>query len=210
MNEQKIEQVGSKREKISKANSTVFISVAIASIVVMFSLMSIKFLWTSMGYNSRVISAKSESRDRLQENNRNIDTLTEEFKSLETSPVTNSKSILHALPPVYDYPALASYMESLALQSGVDLPGSVGQDISAGAVSKSFNSTPVEIPLSIEVSGSFDSIVKFVQNTEFSIRPIHINNIEYSGVNNRIKAVISATTYYQPARDLGVGKKEVR
>lgn len=210
MGDKSIEQSGSKREKISKANSTVFIAVAIASVVVMFSLISIKFLWTRMGYNSRVITAKSESRDRLQENNKNIDTLIEEFDSLEASPVTNSKTILHALPPVYDYPALATYMESLALQSGVELPGSVGQDLSAGAVKSSINSSPVEIPLSIEVGGPYDSIVKFIQNTEFSIRPIHIKNVEYSGTSERIKAVITATTYYQPTRDLGVGQKEVR
>lgn len=210
MSENNVEQAGSKREKISKANSTVFMAVALASVVVMFSLISIKFLWTRMGYNSRVIAAKSESRDQLQENNKNIDTLIKDFETLETSPVTNSKTILHALPPVYDYPALATYMESLALQSGVDLPGSVGQDISAGAASKAVKSEPVEIPLSIEVGGQYDAIVKFIQNTEFSIRPIHIQSVEYSGTNERIKAVINATTYYQPTRDLGVGQKEVK
>ncbi len=200
----------SKREKISKANSTVFIAVALAAVIVMFCAISIKFLWTRRGYNARVISAKSEAKDQLEENNRNIDSLTEDFKTLDTSATTNSKTILHALPPVYDYPALATYMESLARQSGVTLPGSVGQDISAAAVSSSIVSSPLEIPLTIEVNGTYDSVAQFIRNSELSIRPIHITGVEYSGTNDQIKALITATTYYQPARDLGVGKKEVQ
>jgi Tfp pilus assembly protein PilO len=200
----------SKREKISKANSTVFIAVALAAAIVMFCVISIKFLWTRSGYNARVISAKSQAKDQLEDNNRNLDALLEEFTALDSSATTNSKTILHALPPVYDYPALATYMESLAQQSGVALPGSVGPDISASAVSSSIVSSPVEIPLTIEVNGSYESIVQFIKNTEFSIRPIHITAVEYTGTNDQIKAMITATTYYQPARDLGVGKKEVQ
>lgn len=200
----------SKRDKISQASSTVFITVAIAAVIVMFCLISMKFLWTRMGYNSRVISAKSEAKNQLNENNKNLDTLKGEFEDLNTSATTNSKVILHALPPVYDYPALASYMESLAQQSGVSMPGSVGQDISASAVKSSIVSSPVEIPLAIEVNGTYDAVVQFIKNSELSIRPIHINDVEYSGTSNQIKAVITATTYYQPVRDLGVGKKEVQ
>ncbi len=133
MNSQTSKSV-SKREKISKASSTVFASVAIASTVVMFCLISMKFLWTKQGYNARVITAKTEARDQIEENNRNLDKLIKDFSSIESSATVNSKTILHALPPVYDYPALATYLESLALQSGVTLPGSVGEDISASAV----------------------------------------------------------------------------
>lgn len=205
-----IEKPGTKREKINQANSTVFIAVALASVVVMFSAISIKFLLTRMGYNSRVISAKSQARDQIHDNVQNLDALTEQFAQLDTSATTNSKILLHALPPSYDYPALATFVESLAQQSGVSAPGSVGQDISASALSSAITSSPVEIPLSIEVNGSYDSIAQFIKNTELSIRPILISNVEYSGTNTQMKAVITATTYYQPARDLGVGKKEVQ
>jgi len=201
---------GTKREKINKANSTVFIAVAIAAVVVMFSATSFKFLWSKMTYNSRVISAKSEARDLIKTNSANLDTLSGQFGTLDASATTNSKVILHALPPVYDYPGLATFVESLAQQSGVSFPGSVGQDISASAVKTSTVSSPQEIPLNIEVNGSYDSIVQFIKNTEYSIRPILITNVEYSGTSDQLKAVITATTYFQPARDLGVGKKEVK
>ncbi len=201
---------GSKREKIVQANSTVFIAVAVAAVVVMFSATSFKFLWSKMAYNSRVITAKAKARDDIKTNSANIDLLSGQFSELDSSASTNSKIILHALPPVYDYPGLATFVESLAQQSGVSFPGSVGQDISASAVATATTSSPQEIPLNIEVNGSYDSIVQFIKNTEYSIRPILISSVEYSGTSDQLKAVITATTYYQPARDLGVAKKEVQ
>jgi len=201
---------GTKREKISKANSTVFIAVAIASVLVMFCAISFKFLWNRLGYNSRVITAKTQARDQLKDNSSNIDALSEQFVELDASATTNSKTILHALPPSYDYPALATFVESLAQQSGVSFPGSVGQDISASALKDANVSQPLEIPLNIEVNGSYKSIAQFIKNTEYSIRPIHISNVEYSGSSDQIKAVITAKTYYQPARNLDLGKKEIQ
>lgn len=209
MESQKIKP-GTKRDKIIKANSTVFIAVAVASVVVMFSLMSFKFLWERMGYNSRVIAAKTEARDELTKNSSNAEKLVKEFPDLDSSSTTNSKTILHALPSTYDYAALATYIEALARQSGVTSPGSVGQDISASAIKTSNTSSPVEIPLSLVVNGSYEAIITFIKNTELSIRPIHITNIEYSGTSDQLKATITAKTYYQPARNLDVDKKEVQ
>lgn len=205
-----VDKKATKREKISRANSTMFIAVAVASVVVMASLIAAKFFWAQLSYNSRVISAKVEARDQIAKNNDSVDSLTGEFVDLESSASTNSKAILHALPPSYDYPGLATYIESLAQTSGVTFPGSVGQDISESTIKTSVVSEPQEIPLTIEVNGSYDSIVQFIKNTELSVRPIHITNVEYSGTSDRLKALITATTYYQPARDLGVGKMEVQ
>lgn len=207
---QQVDKKETKREKINRANSTVFVAVAVAAVVVMASLIAMKFLWTQLSYNSRVISAKVVARDQIADNNDSVDSLSKEFIDLESSASTNSKVILHALPPSYDYPGLATYIESLAQTSGVTFPGSVGQDISESAITSSVVSEPKEIPLSIEVNGTYDSIVQFIKNTELSIRPIHITNVEYSGTSERLKAVITATTYYQPTRDLGVGKMEVQ
>ncbi|MCA9308859.1 type 4a pilus biogenesis protein PilO [Candidatus Saccharibacteria bacterium] len=207
---QQLDKKETKREKISRANSTVFIAVAVAAVVVMASLIAAKFLWAQLSYNSRVISAKVEARNQIKKNNSSVDSLSKEFVDLEASASTNSKVILHALPPSYDYPGLATYIESLAQTSGVTFPGSVGQDISESAIRTSVVSEPQEIPLSIEVNGTYDSIVQFIKNTELSIRPIHITSVEYSGTSDKLKALITATTYYQPTRDLGVGKMEVQ
>lgn len=203
-------QTVSRREKIVKANSTVFVATAIAAVIVMFSLMSIRFLWQQKQYNDRVVTAKTQARDDLKQNLENIDKLAEQFPALEESSSTNSSTILHALPPTYDYPALATAIESLAQTSGVTLSGGLGEDQSSTAQTSSSVSQPQEIPLDINVKGDYASVVKFITNLERSIRPISASAVTYTGGNTGLTAHISATTYYQPARNLDVLKEQIK
>jgi len=200
----------SKREQLSRASSTVFIAAAVAAVVVMFSLMSGKFLWNKKSYNDRVITAKTKSRDAIETNVTNIDKLTQQFPSLESTPTTNATTILHALPPVYDYASLVTSLNSIAVTSGVKFNGSSGQDSSADALTSAPASTPIEIPITMQVTGSYVSIKNFMSNMEKSIRPIHVTNVTFSGNNESLDAQIQAVTYYQPARSLDVTKTEVR
>jgi Tfp pilus assembly protein PilO len=210
MKKQGLNQTADKREQVKKAGSTVFIVVAIASVIVMSSAMSIRFLWEKKSYNDRVGEAKTKARDGLQTNLANIDKLSEQFVDLEDSVTTNSKTILHALPPVYDYAALASSIDYLASISGVQSATNIGQDISATAVNSANTSSPVEIPLSLTVTGSYESIKLYVTNLEKSIRPIHVTSITYSGTDSDLQAVIQAVTHYQPARSLDVERSPIQ
>lgn len=201
--------VTTRRQKISKAESTVFIAVAIAAVLVVFSVISMRFLWQQKSYNDRVIKAKTEARDTLKSNLANIDKLSSQFTDLENGS-TNSTTILHALPPVYDYASLATAMQSLAQQSGVTLVGDIGQDQSESAIATADTSQPVEVPLTLQVNGSYSAVVKYVQNLELSIRPIKVTNLTLNGDQTGVKATVTATTYYQPTRSLDVSKSEVR
>lgn len=203
-------QTISRRQKIVKAGSVVFIAVAVSSVLVMFSLISLRFLWERKSYNDRVIKAKTTARDQINTNLTNLDKLSEQFSALEGSASTNTKTILHAMPPTYDYPALATTIESLAQLSGVQFTGTVGLDNSSSAVLQAPISQPVEIPLSLEVTGSYANIVNFINNAERSIRPIKIEVVNLAGTNSTLKATIEAKTYYQPARSLDVSKSEVK
>ena len=200
----------SKREQVAKAGSTVFIVVAIAAVAVVFSLISIRFLWEKKSYNDRVISAKTKARDGIQSNLENIDKLSEQFPQLKNSASTNAKTILHALPPVYDYAALASSIDFLATSSRVKSNTSIGEDISARALNSATISQPVELPLSLEVSGNYEAVKQYILNLERSIRPIHIKSVSYSGSNQSLQVSINATTYYQPARSLDVLRSDVQ
>lgn len=198
-----------RREKITRANSTVFVFTAIAAVVVAFCLVSARSLWNKKSYNDRVIEAKTQARDTVKINLENINKLAEQFPALNSSASTNAKTILNALPPEYDYAALASSIESLAQRSGVSFTGAVGQDNSAAAVASAVASSPVEIPLSLQVSGNYDEVTSFIQNLEKSIRPISVTNVVYSGSNTSLRATIQATTYYQPTRSLEVSRRQV-
>lgn len=199
-----------RREQVKKAGSTVFIVAALASVIVMFSAISMKFLWEKKSYNDRVIGAKTAARDNIETNLNNLAKLSDQFPQLETSASTNSKTILHALPPTYDYAALASSIDYLATLSGVASNTSIGEDISASALNSAPISQPVELPLSLQVRGNYDSIKQYIFNLERSIRPIHIKSVSYSGSNDSLEATIEAVTYYQPARSLDVQKQEVQ
>lgn len=200
----------SKRQQLAQANSTVFIAVAIAAVVVMFSLISTRFMWNKKSYNDRVITAKTKARNDVTTNVENLDKLSEQFPQLDSSASTNATTILHALPPVYDYAALTTSLNSLASASGVTFNGSTGEDTSADAVLSAPVSQPVEIPIAIQVTGNYEAIKKFMSSLERSIRPILVTNVTFSGSNNTIEAQIQATTYYQPARSFDVTKTEVR
>ena len=203
MNQNKTQQL-SKREQVARAGSTVFISVAISAVIVMFSVVSMRFLWQQKSYNSRVIVAKTEARDGLSSNLENIGKLSQQFGELNTSQTTNAKTILHALPPTYDYAALASSIDSIAALSGVQSNTNIGEDISESALDFATTSQPVEIPLSLDVSGSYDAIRVYIENLEKSIRPVHIQSLTYSGTNGNLQLLIEAKTFYQPARSLDV------
>ena len=81
----------SKREQVVKAGSTVLIVVAVSSVIVMFSVMSMRFLWQQKSYNSRVIKTKTEARDQLTTNLKNIDKLSQQFGELNSSETTIQK-----------------------------------------------------------------------------------------------------------------------
>ncbi len=194
----------SKREQVVKAGLTVLIVVAVSSVIVMFSVMSMRFLWQQKSYNSRVIKTKTEARDQLTTNLKNIDKLSQQFGELNSSETTNSKTILHALPPVYDYAALASSIDSLASLSGVSSDTNIGEDTSSSALNFATTSQPVEIPLNLNIKGSYDAIRTYIDNLERSIRPIQIQALTYTGTNSDLQILIEAKTYYQPARALDV------
>lgn len=203
MNQEKKQQL-SKREQVTKASSTVLAIIAVSSVIITSSIVSMRFLWQQKTYNSRVISAKTEARNQLSSNIENLDKLSDQFSELNTSETTNAKTILHALPPSYDYAALASSIDSLASLSGVSSNTNIGEDTSSSALNFATISQPVEIPLSLDISGSYDGVKTYIGNLEKSIRPIHVQMITYSGTNGELQALIEATTYYQPARSLDV------
>jgi len=200
----------SRRQQIIQAGSTMFIALAIASVVVAFSAVCIRFLLQKKSYNDRVITAKTTARDDIKTNTTNVSKLSEQFPVLDSSTTTNAKKILNALPPTYDYAALATSVEYLASQAGVQLVGAVGQDGSSGSPKTATMPTPQEIPLSIEVRGNYVGIKTFIENLEKSTRPINVKSVDYSGSNNTLRAIVQGVTYYQPAQSFDAELKAIQ
>lgn len=210
MSSVKLKTSTTRREQVKKAGSTMFIVIAIAAVIVMFCLISIRFLWDKKNYNGRVITAKTKARDDISNNLDNLKRLSDQFKDLDRSATANTTTILHTLPPVYDYAALASSIDYLASSSGVQSNISIGEDISVSAVQSANVSQPLELPLTLQARGSYESVRQYILNLERSIRPMLITNVAYSGTNESLQVSLQVTTFYQPARSLDVLRSPIQ
>jgi Tfp pilus assembly protein PilO len=181
----------------------------LTSIVVSFSMVGLKFLWDLRAYHSRVTEEKEQVRDTLSTNIENIGLLKTSFNLLEQSKV-DSKLVLDALPSKYDFPALATSVESLVTRSGLILSSFSGDDLEKEAVNRITDPEPIEIPLNISVEGPYKNLIKFVDILSKSIRPMQVNRIEIQGTDENIRADILLSSFYQPGVSLEVETRTIQ
>ena len=222
-------QLNSKRELISKASATIVSSVGIASFVTMFCLISIKVLIDQRSYQSRVITAKSEALDKLNENIEAVKTLETQYKVFADTSITsnilggnpkgdgdldgdNARIVLDALPSKYDFPALASSLEKIINKGGYKIDALTGTDDEVTQAKKKQESQPkpVNMPFKVAISGNYKSITKFVDVLEYSIRPFEVISLSLSGEDGELRLGVSAQSYYQPGKTLNITTKEVK
>jgi hypothetical protein len=213
------ENTSQKRVLIDKANSTMFVTICVVAALVVFSLISSRALLKLSTHRSNVIKAKKTAANTLASNDQEIGKLITSFKAFEDAPESviattdkNSKIVLDALPPKYDFPALATSLEKILTEGGYTIEGINGTDneITEATDGSSSSPKPVEIPFTIVVKGSYDKVKGLPYDLERSIRPIYIMNLELSGSASQAKLTIRAKTFYQPGKNLQVRFKEVK
>ncbi len=197
-----------KRDLIKKTSTKIFIAVAVAAVVVSFSLVALNFLWSLSGHYQRVVSQKDEASRVLSQNIENIELLQNSFIVLEAGEV-DAGTVLDALPSRYDFPALATTIESLVARNDVVLESFSGDDIEVDAIQFETEPMPIEIPFSLSVKGSYSSIREFISEIHLTIRPIRIINIELEGYYDAMEATMRAITYYQPRTSLEVETRTI-
>ncbi len=212
------EKASQKRVLIDQANRKMFLAITMAAALLVFSLFSLKSLWDLSAHRSRVISKKREASNVLKQNDVAIGNLITSFKVFEETPESvlgnsekNSKIVLDALPPEYDFPALATSLEKILSEGGYTIDAINGSDQQGEfETGDTANPVPVEIPFSVSVSGPFEQIKNVPVDLERSIRPIHILGLDLSGTASNAKLVITAKTYYQQSRNLDLKYEDVR
>ena len=199
-----------KKELISKANSRIFLTVAIASVVVSASLVASKILLDQRSFQSRVIDAKTEVNTQLEENIIASEDLIKSYEVFEKGDV-GPEVVLDALPSKYDFAALSASVEKLVSETGIDMDSFSGEDESADAIDSLAEPAPEAIEFSLSVSGSYEKIQEFLSDLERSIRPIKINSMDISkGGDDAFSLSLSLTTYYQPSRNLEITKRSIQ
>lgn len=215
-----------KRFQIDKANATMIAVLAASIFLVVFCIVAGRALLSQRSYQAQVIDKKEKARDQLKSNIEETKTLVTSYKSFTDRPENvlganpagqgekdgdNAKIILDALPSKYDFPALATSMDKLLGQVGVKGSFSGSDDVIAQeATASSNNPQVVDIPVTISADGSLNSIKELINVFEKSIRPIHINTINFSGNDGKMTASITAKTYYQPQKVLTISTEVVK
>ena len=219
-----------KHLNIEKASSSVVFVVAVATVIIVFCLVSAKALLAQGAYQRRVVNAKHETVKQLEDNIKAAETLTTQYGSFEganpnaiggKSDVAdnvvppdgkNSRIVLDALPTSYDFPALISSISKLLTMNNISNKSIGGTDQSAEFSSEpSANPQPVAIEL-IPISGSssYQSVQALVKDLERSIRPFDLTTMQLSGSNDSVLFNLNVNTYYQPAKNIVLEKKEVK
>lgn len=198
-----------KHLQISKTNNLILISVAITTVIVIFSLVATYSLYKQMTYQNKVIGLRNKANQQLEKNIKSTDSLVYAYDNFENSSESimgtadkNTKIVLDALPSKYDFPALATSLENIAKISGVSVTGITGTDEEATAEQDSANPQPKEIPFQITAKGDYARIQQYVNNLQRSIRPMQIKVIIFSGSDTDLEANITGITYYQPEKKL--------
>jgi hypothetical protein len=220
-------QLSAKRLAITKANAQVIAVVAVASFVTVFCLVSAKVVLSQNTYQQHVITAKDKANAQFKSNVDNVKHLITAYQAFVAQPVniiggnstgtgdsdgTNDKIVLDALPDTYDFPALTSSLEKILTDQAFKISNITGTDdeLSQQSNGASPNPQPVTIPFSFSVTNAnYASVEHLITTLQLSIRPIQIDSIDLSGGSSDMQLTVTAHTYYQPTKNLGITKKVI-
>lgn len=213
------EKTSKKHGLISKNNARMFVILAVAGVILSFSLVSSITLIKRMNYQAKVINERTKVQKQLKDNIAAVDSLVAAYKNFDApaesvigTADSNSKIVLDALPSKYDFPALTASLENLLVTGGFGDISITGSDNEANAEQNSITPVPIEIPFIISAKGSYANIQILISNLQRSIRPFKILKLDItaSSGTDSMNFTISAVTFYQPEKNLDIPLKEVK
>lgn len=224
-----------KRLKIDKANTTIIASLAVASFIAVFSLVSARVLFSQLLYQQRVISAQNKTLGQISDDQSSVSNLQSSYNNfISQSPnlignsttgggpqnISNANLIIDALPEKYDYPALVTSVENLITSQNIVISSISGTDASGtsttGAESVSSTAVPstvgtaVAMPFTFVVSGTYSGMASLITAAQNSIRPIQVTSITMTGSDNQMIMTVTAQSYYQPTTNLSVTQETIK
>lgn len=220
-------QFSTKRLAIDKAYTVVVAAVAVAAFVIIFSLVASKALLDQRSYQSKVISKKEIARENLKGNIAAADQLTVSFNEFVGASQNviggnpngdsdkdgdNARIVLDALPSKYDFPALTTSVDKLFRTNGFIVKAIDGTDdeINQSAVKSAVDPQPIEMPFEFEISSQAKEGQKLLDLLERSIRPFQITGLSIESKKSQLDFKISATTYFQPEKNLDVKTEAIK
>lgn len=219
-----------KRQQITRANRTMFLWVAVASVIVGFSLVIAIFLWQKITFGEKVLAEKSKTLATLEQDLQRIPALRDNIRLLETNQDLKTtrlkdddlaiQSVLDALPADANSTALGSSLQSKLLSgvNGVTLDaikvdpvvGEETQSDSGVDVSNAGQNT-ISFTFTVSVASTNpDGLRDVLLRVERSIRAIDITSLTVEQQGSRLVMSAAGHAYYQPAKTIELKDKVVR
>ena len=219
--------ISTKRIAITKAQAQMVGIVAGAAFISIFCLIASRAVFSTNQYQAKVVTAKEKARNQLQDNLESFKDLRSSYRSFDgknpnvlganrngtaQNEGNNAKIVLDALPPAYDFPALASSLEKILKDKNFNISSISGTyDQLTQQNTTSPTPTPVEIQFSFSVTkASYTSVQDLIKTLEKSIRPMQIDSITLSGDVSDMALTVKAKSYYQPGKSVNIKKETVK
>lgn len=213
-----------KKAQILQANSKMVLWACVAAFVLAFTLVSAKTLIGQIGYQNKVIGAKKDALRQLDTNLAARDDLVRAYQVFNSGTQNaiggnpagggerdgdNAHIMLDALPSLYDFPQLATSIETLANMQQVAITSMSGVDDQVTQSQQEGSAQPesVSMPFTVAVEGPYAQVQGFVRSLELSIRPIKVTSINFTSGDGKVTATINAESYYQPTTRFQVEEK---
>lgn len=220
-----------KRTQIAKANRTMFIWIAVASVLVGSAIVVSIFLVQKVLFNEKVLLEKQNTVSVLDKNNKVTPELENQIRVLDTNQALISAKandtdqaiqvILDALPSEGNSLALGASLQNKLLAG---IPGLISieslqvdpivgvESLTSDTTTEDVTETQAEneITFRFTVKGSQDAIKTVLQNLERSIRLIDITSLNVETQDDGQLMIVQAKAYYEPAKTIELQKKEVK
>lgn len=214
-----------KRTQISKANRTMFLWVASASVVIGFAAVAIVFLAQMLMFNEKVLKEKDNTIAVLIANNKNIPKLQSQVKLLDLDQnLIDIKAnpddqpiqvILDALPSEANSLALGASIQEKFLNQATLNSLQVDPVEGVEIISESDNGASSDdessnvINFRFSVSGDKESLKEILLKIEKSIRIIEILSLKVESQKDVLALTIKARAFYEPERIVELSNKVI-
>lgn len=221
-----------KRTQIAKANRTMFLWIAVGSVIVGCALVVAYFLGQKLLYNERVLAEKEKTVAILKSNNEVIPELETQVRVLDTNEALKSvlasdddqtlQVILDALPAEANSLALGASLQNKLLAGipgltieSLQVDPVVGveslSDINASEQDASAtDAAGNQITFQFSVNGSPEALRQVLTNLERSIRAIDIMSLRIESQGDKQLMSIRARAFYEPAKTIELTDKVVQ
>lgn len=211
-----------KHQQVDKTGRTMFVWVAIASVLVAISVVVSFSLYQRMTYNMKVQAKLSETASNLKNNNAIVDQLRNNIRERNTSQALADTPrlddtepltvILDALPSQPNSLALGASLEQKLLKiDGVTVESSEVTPVATDGSSTSSEAASGEaISFSFRVSASNTTAIRDVlRNLERSIRVMDLSTVSVDQRGGTVTLSASGVAYYLPEASVQLTKETV-